>query len=79
MFFVVIASAIWSYQDAKKLKVEKYKKTALAPSTSPSGIGWIVLLLWIIAFPMYLSYRKKLLEGKIPLKEATNTNSQKNK
>ncbi len=47
----------------------KYKKTALSLSSSPFGAAFVVWLLWIIAFPMYIVYRQKIIDGKIPLKE----------
>lgn len=65
---VVWGSAIWVYLDFKKLGLGKYKKTALSLSSSPFGSAFIVLLLWIIAFPMYISYRQRVVEGKVPLK-----------
>ena len=79
LFFAIVASsAVWVYIDAKKLNIGKYKKTFLSPSTSPFGTAFIVWILWLIAFPMYISYRKKIIDGKVPLKKADfqKTNSQ---
>lgn len=67
---VLWGSAIWVFVDARKLEIGKYKKTALSLSDSPFGSAFVVLLLWIIAFPMYISYRQKIINGRIPLKEA---------
>lgn len=66
---VVLGSAIWVYKDSKKLNIAKYKKTALSLSSSPFGAAFVVWLLWIIAFPMYIVYRQKIIDGKVPLKE----------
>lgn len=66
---VVFGSAIWVYKDSKKLNTTKYKKTTLSLSSSPFGAAFVVWLLWIIAFPMYIVYRQKIIDGKIPLKE----------
>ncbi len=49
-------SAVWVYRDAKQLGIQKYRKTWLSPSTTPLGAASIVLILWIVAFPMYISY-----------------------
>ena len=65
---VLWGSAIWVFIDAKKLEIGKYKKTALSLSNSPFGSAFMVLLLWIIAFPMYISYRQRIIDKKIPLK-----------
>ena len=66
---VLWGSAIWVIFDSKKLEIGKYKKTALSLSSSPFGSAFVVLLIWIIAFPMYISLRQRIIEGKIPLKE----------
>lgn len=71
LLIVVVGSAIWVYTDSKKLEIAKYKKTALSLSSSPFGAAFVVWLLWIIAFPMYISWRQRVKDGKIPLKEAT--------
>lgn len=66
---IVIASAIWVYIDSKKLEINKYKKTILSLSTTPFGSAFVVFLLWPIAFPMYISLRRRIKDKKIPLKE----------
>ena len=69
VFAIVFGSAIWAFIDSKKLGIEKYKKTALTLSTTSFGTAFVVWLLWIIAFPMYISWRYRVMNGKIPLKE----------
>ncbi len=66
---MVFGTAIWAYADSKKIGIEKYKKTALMPSSKSYGVFFIVWILWIIAFPMYISWRYRAINGKIPLKE----------
>lgn len=69
MGLVLFGSTIWVYQDSKKIGIEKYKKTWLTPSTTAGGTAGIVFFIWIIAFPMYISWRYKAMNGLIPLKE----------
>lgn len=68
LLVLVFGSAIWAYTDSKKLGIEKYKKTALSLSSTPFGTAFVVWILWIIAFPMYISWRYRVINGKIPLK-----------
>lgn len=66
---IVFGSGVWAYFDAKKLDVGKYQtKGFLAPGSTPGSIFAVVWLLWIIGFPLYISYRQKIIDGKIPLK-----------
>jgi hypothetical protein len=67
---IFIASAIWAYTDAKKIQYDKYKLIGFVPGGGPIGVAAIVFLFWIIGFPIYVSYRQKILDGKIPLKDA---------
>jgi hypothetical protein len=66
---IVLASAIWVYIDAKKLNIKQYKKTFVSPSTTPFGAMFIVAILWLITFPMYITFRYRIINGMIPLKE----------
>ncbi len=74
---LVFGTSYWAYKDSKKLQISKYKKTWLTPSTSPTGVLVICAAFWLIAFPAYISYRQKIVEGKIPLKtsEVNGTNN----
>lgn len=69
-FAIFIASAIWAYTDAKKIQYDKYKMIGFVPGGGPVGVALIVLFFWIIGFPIYVSYRKKIIDGKIPLKDS---------
>ena len=54
---VVIVSSIWVFIDARKIGVRKGLVTGIA-NLSPAG--WLVanLLIWIVAFPLYLAKRE---------------------
>ncbi|MDP2630452.1 MAG: hypothetical protein Q8P56_03530 [Candidatus Uhrbacteria bacterium] len=62
-----VSSAIWAFYDAQKIKLDQYKNPAVFVNKNILS-AWIFLL-WIIFFPWYLSHRRKILEGKVPLKE----------
>lgn len=66
---IIFASTVWVYIDSKKIGIEKYKRTSFVFSTSSLGMAFSVLILWIFTFPMYISWRRKALNGEIPLKE----------
>jgi len=57
VFLMVIGTSIWVYFDAKSLGIEKGQ-----PTKNDMGAGgWCAccLLLWIVAFPLYLVTRNK--------------------
>jgi hypothetical protein len=55
-----LGSAVWVLFDAKKIGVEKGQIDGLG-DLSPSEWFFACLLLWIVAFPLYLSKRGELL------------------
>lgn len=61
-------SAVWVYNDAMKLHIDKYKTTNLTPSTTPGRIAFLVLLFPIIILPLYMVFRERIKEGRIALK-----------
>ncbi|HET7461499.1 MAG TPA: hypothetical protein VFJ82_09620 [Longimicrobium sp.] len=63
--FVVIGTSLWVYFDAKKLDLGRYRTGLMNPEVVTIGC----FLLWIIAFPWYLSARDKIRRGTMPLKE----------
>jgi len=63
---MVIGTAIWAGVDAKKIELRKYKT---APLGGFCGVVPAVLLLWVVAFPWYLSSRDKILSGKAKLRD----------
>ena len=64
---ILLASYVWVYQDAKKLEIQKYKPTLFG--RGPWSYATVVLFFWIIALPFYISHRKKIMDGKVPLRE----------
>lgn len=62
-----ISCAIWAQYDAKKIKLEQYKNPAIFVNANILS-AWIFIV-WIVFFPLYLSHRRKILEGKVPLKQ----------
>ena len=53
----MLATSIWVFIDARKIGVRKGLVTGLA---NLSPVGWLVasLLIWIVAFPLYLAKRE---------------------
>ena len=68
--FVVLATALWAAIDSAKLHLRDY--------SSPISYGPVVLflcflLLWVVAFPWYLSMRRQIQTGTALLRNgATN-------
>ena len=65
IFATVIGSSVWVLIDSSKLR-ENGKEVSRLAATSP--LVWFVccLLLWIVAFPLYLITRPKLLQAAAP-------------
>lgn len=59
ILIVVIASSIWVYFDAKGIGARKGLVSGLA-DLGPGGWFAATLLLWIIAFPIYLAKRDQI-------------------
>ena len=64
-YLMIIGSAFWVLIDASSMGVKKGQITGIG-NLSPLGWFWCCLLLWIVAFPLYLSKRPELkrLSGK---------------
>jgi hypothetical protein len=58
MWLMVIGTSIWVFFDATTIGVKKGQVAGIADM---NPIGWLLacLLLWIIAFPLYLSKRSE--------------------
>ncbi len=58
LLIIVVGTSIWVFFDATSIGVKKGQVAGLA-NMGPGG--WLIasLLLWIIAFPLYLAYRGK--------------------
>jgi hypothetical protein len=69
MWLLVIGTSIWVFFDANTIGV---KKGQVSGTADMSPVGWLLacLLLWIIAFPLYLSKRSEFkrlnIKGTIP-------------
>ena len=66
---IVVGTLWWVYEDARNLHTENYKRTWRSPFLSPAAITAFCVLLWIVAFPMYVSFRQRIIENKAPLKD----------
>lgn len=58
LLIIVVGTSLWVFFDASAIGVKKGQVTGLA---NMGPIGWLFasLLLWIIAFPLYLANRGK--------------------
>jgi hypothetical protein len=61
---VVIGTALWVYFDAKKLDLARYRTGLMNPEVTTIGC----FLMWIVAFPWYLSTRHRIVRGQMPLR-----------
>lgn len=65
IWLVILGSSLWVFFDARSIGVKKGQVKGLA-DMGPAGWLFACLLLWIIAFPMYLVKRsafKKANQG----------------
>lgn len=60
VYLMIFISAIWGASDASKIQVQKYKSSFCK---SPWQVCAGMLLLWIVIFPWYLTYRSKIKAG----------------
>ena len=65
---VFTVAALWSYRDAQRIQVQKYRTRWPSPGSSPAKIALMVGLLFVVAFPMYIAYRERVLAGEVPLR-----------
>jgi len=56
ILLLVIVTSIWVFVDAKKIGVKKGQVQGLA-DLGPAGWLFACLLLWVVAFPLYLVKR----------------------
>jgi len=66
---IVLGTAVWSYFDARKLEIQKYEPSFLSVSKTPLSTAFGIAIIWIIAFPIYIIHRQRIIDGKIPLLE----------
>jgi len=58
IWLLVFVTSIWVFFDAKKIGVKKGQIKGLA-NMGPGGWFFACLLLWVIAFPLYLIKRSE--------------------
>jgi hypothetical protein len=63
--FMILGTSIWAAIDSSKIKLKRYKSGI---SYEPVELFLYLLLLWIVAFPWYLSVRYKILHGQAVMK-----------
>lgn len=64
---VILLSAIWVYNDAKKIDTKKYKSNL---AMSPLALGIWTFILWLIFFPGYLWLRYRIKNNLIQTRDS---------
>ena len=63
---VVVSTSFWVWTDARSLGLAKSRKPskAVQPHAELDPAGWFLfcLMVWVVAFPMYLVKRRSLTE-----------------
>jgi hypothetical protein len=54
--FLILGTSVWVLQDSQAIGVRKGQVRGLA-DMGPWGWFWTCLLMWMIAFPLYLAKR----------------------
>lgn len=62
ILLIVAGSAIWAAADSAAIGFGKYKNSV---AYGPVGVGIFVLLLWVVAFPWYLTTRSDIKSGRL--------------
>lgn len=63
LWIVIVGTAVWVYFDAKALGARKGLLKGFSDLGGPAAWAIATLLLWIIAFPMYLASRNQIREA----------------
>lgn len=72
-YFMIFGTAIWAAIDSSTIQLKRYR-TGISYGPVVLFLGF--LLLWVVAFPWYLSVRSKIKAGTALLKdEATNASA----
>src|SRR4051812_44278244 len=66
IMIMVLGTALWAAIDSSKLQLKRYKSGI---SYGPIALFILCVLLWIVAFPWYLSMRHKIKTGAATLKD----------
>ncbi|MGZ4963163.1 MAG: hypothetical protein ACXWDN_10415 [Limisphaerales bacterium] len=64
--FLILGTAIWAAIDSSKIQLQRYRSGI---SYRPVVLFFGFLLLWVVAFPWYLSVRYKIKTGTAVLKD----------
>jgi hypothetical protein len=65
-WFLIFGTAIWAAVDSSKIQLKRYRSGI---SYGPVVLFFCFLLLWIVAFPWYLSVRYTIKTGTAVLKD----------
>ena len=65
MVVVMFGTALWAAIDSSQLELHRYKSGI---AYRPFPLFVVSMLLWIVAFPWYLSARYKIKNGTLTLK-----------
>jgi hypothetical protein len=65
MEIIIFGTALWAAIDSKKIQLKRYK-SGISYGPIVLFVGFV--LLWIVAFPWYLSMRYKIKNGTAVLK-----------
>lgn len=65
---VVLGSSIWASVDSSAIQLHRYRSGI---ALKPFVLFLACLLLWIVAFPWYLSVRYRIKNGQAVLKEGS--------
>jgi len=63
---VILITAIWAAVDSSRIQLKRYQSGI---SCGPVVLFFGLLLLWVVAFPWYLSVRYRILNGTAVLKD----------
>jgi hypothetical protein len=66
VLLLVVGSAVWAAWDSSQIRLRDYKSGF---SNEPVGIALGILLIWIVAFPVYLSKRYRISQGTLPRRQ----------
>lgn len=65
-WLMILLTSVWVAEDSARVQLRRYRS---GMACSPLGLFFCCSLLWIIAFPWYLSMRQKIQTGTAVLKE----------
>ncbi len=66
IYFLILGTAVWAAIDSSRIQLQRYRSGISYP---PVVLFFGFLLLWVVAFPWYLSIRYKIKTGMAILKD----------